>query len=448
MEHFSKALVLGLGDSGAAAARLLLSEGAKVEVVDRGDDDELRRRAAALTGAGAHVALGVAAPPPGDYSVCIVSPGIPSDSAWVASVAARGIPLLPEFELGWSRARCRGLAVSGSNGKSTLVKLCVNTLARAGLAAAAAGNYGPPVSQVVMAPARLDWLVLEVSSFQLETARAFRPDVGILLNVYPNHLDRHHDFVAYERIKAGLFARMTARDTGIVPDELTDRMPALAGSANRWISFGLSAAADFRYHAQFVRERSGAGRVALAGTIFENEVLGLTAAAAAAAMRACGVTGDRLEQAARCFERLPHRMQPAGAVGGVCFIDDSKATNLAALMAALKMAPAPVRLIAGGLPKCEPFAPAQTLLREKAVGVYLIGKAAGQMAAAWGAVVPCAMCGTLEAAVNSAWLQARAGDTILLSPACASFDQFSSFEERGEKFRAAIAGLPGGKKSA
>ncbi|MBU0714943.1 MAG: UDP-N-acetylmuramoyl-L-alanine--D-glutamate ligase [Verrucomicrobia bacterium] len=459
MRHYQKALVLGLASSGEAATRLLLAEGTQVVVMDRGDSAILCRRAAALQALGAEVHLGVTVPPRGNFEIAIVSPGIAASSDTVQSVMARGIPVITELELGWSRCACRVLAISGSNGKSTLVKLCAEALAQAGRSVAIAGNYGPPVSAVVSEhrPCRrrrpLDWLVLEVSSFQLETVQAFRPDVGVLLNVTPNHLDRHGDFQTYRQIKSRLFARMTPADTGVMDRNILPEIRALAGSPNRWITAGVNPTPgvhptpEFFYQSGAIHNSLGREKVELRGTQFDNEIMGLTAAAAAAALAACGVEGRCrrlgrcLAAAARVFQPLPHRLQNVGAVRGIRFVNDSKATNLAAMMAALTMTRGPVRLIAGGLPKCESYGPARELLAEKVVTVYLIGQAAEAMATAWRGAVPCVMGGTLEQAVAKAWREAKPGDTILLSPACASFDQFRSFEERGECFISAIRAL-------
>ncbi|MDP2990037.1 MAG: UDP-N-acetylmuramoyl-L-alanine--D-glutamate ligase [Kiritimatiellota bacterium] len=456
MRLYQKALVLGLAASGEAAARLLLAEGTQVVVLDRGDSDILVRRAAALQTLGAEVCLGVTPPPPGDFEVTIVSPGIAASSDTVQAIMARGIPVVSELELGWSRSTCRVLAISGSNGKSTLVKLCAEALAQAGLRAAIAGNYGPPISAVVSEVSRgkpLDWLVLEVSSFQLETVQAFRPDVGVLLNVTPNHLDRHGDFPTYRQIKSRLFARMTPADTGVTDRNILPEIRALAGSPNRWVAVGVNPTAgvspaagvhpapEFFYQSGAIHNALGRERIELCGTLFDNEIMGLTAAAAAAALSACGVEGRCLAAAVCAFHSLPHRFQDVGAVRGIRFVNDSKATNLAAMMAALTMTRGPVRLIAGGLPKHESYGPACKLLAEKVATVYLIGQAFEAMATAWRGAVPCVMCGTLEQAVAQAWREARPGDTILLSPACASFDQFRSFEERGECFISAIRAL-------
>ena len=453
MRHYKTALVLGLAASGEAAARLLLAEGTQVVVMDRGDSEILCRCAATLQALGAEVHLGVTAPPPGDFKIAIVSPGITTSSDTVKSVMARGIPVVSELELGWSRSACRVLAISGSNGKSTLVKLCAEALVQAGRSVAIAGNYGPPISAVVSEGRPLDWLVLEVSSFQLETVQAFRPDVGVLLNVTPNHLDRHGDFQTYRQIKSRLFARMTPTDTGVTDRNILPEIRTLAGSPNRWIAAGVNPVlgvhptsgvhpvSEFFYQASAIHSSLGRERIELRGTLFDNEIMGLTAAAAAAALSCCGVEGRYLAAAARAFQPLPHRLQDVGTVRGIRFVNDSKATNLAAMMAALAMTRGPVRLIAGGLPKCESYGLARELLEEKAATVYLIGQAAEAMAMAWREAVSCVMGGTLEQAVAQAWREARPGDTILLSPACASFDQFRSFEERGECFISAIRAL-------
>lgn len=328
------------------------------------------------------------------------------------------------------------LAISGSNGKSTLVKLCAEALELAGQSTAIAGNYGLPVSAVAREGRRLEWLVLEVSSFQLETVQEFRPDVGVLLNVTPNHLDRHGDFAAYRALKVRLFARMTAADTGIAELTILPEIKSLARSPNRWIAVGVNnPAAEFFYQGGAVHNSISGESVEISGTLFDNEIMGLTAAAAAAALTCCGIAARHLAAAARLFQPLPHRLQDLGVKRGVRFVDDSKATNLSAMMAALTVTPGLIRLIAGGKPKGEDYRPAQELLAKKVGKVYLIGQAAEAMRLAWQGVVPCGAYGTLDQAVAAAWKETRPGETMLLSPACASFDQFHSFEERGECFQ-------------
>ena len=438
MKKYPTALILGLAASGEAAARLLLAEGSKVWIADLQDGEVQRQRAAQLEALGAMVSLGRPELPAGVYSICIVSPGIPVHSAWVMALRRRGVPVISELELGWSRASCPVLAISGSNGKSTLVKLCADALRCAGHRVAIAGNYGPPVSRVVREAEPYDWLVLEVSSFQLETVRAFRPAVAVLLNLYPNHLDRHGDMARYQGLKTRLFRCLQAEDSGVLPDTLAADLSGRLASPNRWLTFGATSAADVCYQAGRLTNRLSSQKISLADTLMANEVLGLTAAAAGAALTACGVSMTALQEALHAFQPLAHRMQTVAIHRQVRFVDDSKATNLAALLAALKMSSAPVRLITGGQPKGESYAEARPLLAEKVAAVYLIGSAADTMAAAWQDIVACHLSRTLEQAFQLAWTQAQPGDTILLSPAYASFDQFKDFEERGARFAAAV----------
>ncbi len=437
-------LVLGLGASGLAAARLLRRQNASVTAADAADTPELRMKAEALRAAGCAVELGRAALPPGGFDLCVVSPGLAADAPWLREAEARGIPVISELAFGWRHLRARTLAVSGSNGKSTLVKLCADALVRDGRRALPAGNYGLPACQAALEAAPYDWVVLEVSSFQLEFPGDFRPDVAVLLNVLPNHLDRHGDLTAYRNLKFRLFAALGAGNVGIMEPALLRQYAAPAAQA-QWVTFGGDAPADFLYRPGRVIGPGGAPVINLNGTVFDNPILGVAAAAAAAAMLACGVPARRLEEAARAFKPLPHRMEDVGCAGGVRFINDSKATNVAALCAALRAFPGPLRLIAGGVGKGEPFIPAAELLAGKAVGIYLIGRSASAMAAAWRHAADCRICGTLEAACAAAWAEAAPGEIILLSPGCASFDQFRNFEERGRRFREWAAGLHGGR---
>lgn len=442
MRKYQSAFVLGLGFSGEAAANLLLAEGSEVTAVDRSDDPDLRARAKRLVGLGARVCLGVADLPPEPVSVCVVSPGVSSDSAWMKGLRERRIPVISELELGWSRARCRVLAVTGSNGKSTLVRLCADFLSRAGFKTAVAGNHEDcatgqplPVSRIILGHEQLDWLVLEVSSFQLETVVDFRPDVGVLLNIFPNHLDRHGDMDAYRRIKLRMFSMMTDRDVGIVPDDMVNgrARPLFQAGKAQWLSFGMSKNASFRYENGFIF--SGDEKLlSLSGTMFDNESLGPAAAAAAAAAGATGISPNHVENSARLFRPLPHRIQEVGALKGVRFVDDSKGTNIEATRAALAMTKGPVRLIAGGKPKGDDYAGILGTARGRVVKAYLIGEAADAMHSAWGDSIPCLNSATLDAAVRSAFEDSVDGETILLSPGCSSMDQFSNYRERGDEF--------------
>jgi len=433
---YRKAMVMGLGASGEAAAELLLEEGTAVTVIDAASTMDLRRRAKRLRRMGAHVVLAAGSVPDGGFDVCIVSPGISADSAWVRSVEARGIEVLSELELGASRCKCRMLAVTGSKGKSTLVKFCGDSLRLAGKRVTVAGNYGPPLCGVAPKSDRLDWVVVEVSSFQLERVKTFKPDVGVLLNIQPDHLNRHGSMRCYSAVKSRLFNRMTRQDCGIVFEKNIAAVRRLSRGRNRWESFGSLPTAGYRYNDGLIcfRDRGKRRGLDIRGTMFSNEILGLAAAAAVAAVRACGVNPVVVEKAAREFKPLPHRMQVVARKNRVSFINDSKATNIAALAAGVKMCGGTVRLIAGGLLKERNLNSVKKLLVKRVKAVYLIGKASKEMGEAWGRSVRCWYCRSLDKAVRLCWSHASKGESVLLSPGCASFDQFRNFEDRGRKF--------------
>lgn len=416
MHKYSKALVVGCGRSGRAAEALLRSEGASVVSICQEITPDYRYEDLHF-----------------DPDVAIVSPGFSLKHPWIKDLIARGVPLLSELELGWSRRHCPIIAVTGSNGKSTVVKWIVDALAQAGQKAVPCGNYGFPVCGAVMLHEVPDWLVIEVSSFQLETVQEFRPDIGLLLNVLPNHLDRHGTMDAYRDLKLRLFENMTETDTAVVPFELT---PGIGKKLPKHLkTFGTEQGADFHY-------RDGrVGDINLGGTRFANEILGVAGAAVAAVCSACGIPPSAVEASARVFEPLPHRTALVAEIDGVKYVDDSKATNLVAMCAAVRMCTGKVHLIAGGRPKETDFSLAKDLLAQRVSHLYLIGEASGMMQAAWGDAVRCISCETLGKAVMAARKQARPGDTVLLSPACTSFDQFRDFNERGDCFAAAVRGL-------
>ncbi len=424
-------LVLGLGSSGEAAARLLTRKGKSVVVVDSERSRGLREKAAALERQGVEVLLGRRELPKMDFELAVASPGVTADSPWLRELAKRKVDVISEFELGASNCACPILAVTGSNGKSTLVSLCNDVLAAAGLRVSIAGNCEPPMCAVAPVSHSLDWIVAEVSSFQLETVRNFRPRIGVLVNLNPNHLDRHKTMAAYRKCKMNLFARMGSGDTAIVPEHFARKWRRIAPEA-RWVAFGSGRPADFRLADGRIEFAGGA--VTIRGTRFDNPVMGLTAAAVTAAAAACGVPASLVGERLRLFQPLPHRFNIVAERHGVRFIDDSKATNLAATESAVIMAGCNVRLIAGGLLKEKKLDGIAKTLRQRVKRAYLIGAGAGKLERAWRRIVPCVVCGTLRRAVRKAWRDACPGDTILLSPAGASFDQFDSFEERGRLF--------------
>ena len=419
MTRYQTALILGYGRSGRAAERLLKREGAETTVLAREKEDPpevellLQKKS---------------------FEVCVVSPGFALNHPWVQAIREAGIPLISELELGWSRHPGKTVAVTGSNGKSTAVKWIYESLCSSGRRAAIGGNYGIPVCEVVLEHSDLDWLVLEVSSFQLETADQFAPDIAVLLNILPNHLDRHGDMDAYWMMKTRIFGPEGSAAVCVVPEAWQSRFAAAVAGDRTWITFGDTDSADFHFENGAVLHH-GVESLNLSGTLFDTPVLGgCTGAAVAAALTAADVSMDAVASVAREFVPLPHRMQKLGELGGVVYINDSKATNLAALAAAVQGCRAPVHLIAGGLAKESDYTFVKEVLAERVLRIYLIGKASRSMYQAWKTVCSCVECVTLECAFKSAQEAARSGDIVLLSPGCASFDQFGSFEERGDRF--------------
>ncbi len=441
MERHQTAVVLGLGESGEAAAELLAGEGTSVLVLDSDDSALLDRKAANLRKIDVEVELGCKSVPEKDFEIAVLSPGIAMSTQWVKELTRRGVPLLPELELGWRRCTCPTIAITGTNGKSTMTKLCRDVLRAAGLKVELAGNYGTPICRLSASSVELDWVVLEVSSFQLETVRKFRPDIAVLLDIEPDHLDRHGDLETYRRTKARLFENMEKNDMSVIYDRLAGTMGAISGNGSGRLTFGLSDEADYRYAKGSVESRKGRKSFSTAGSYFDNEVMGSLAAGAAAVAEACSITLDHVGRAVRTFAPLQHRFQRIAVIDGVTFINDSKATNMAAMRAALRMLPGRVRLIAGGQLKEHDLARAKGLLAEKVAAIYLIGEAIDNMTECWADVADCIECRRLETAVRRAYNDAVVGDTVLLSPGCASFDQFKDFEERGREFASIVRSL-------
>jgi UDP-N-acetylmuramoylalanine--D-glutamate ligase len=382
-------LVYGLARSGAAAAARLEERGDEVVRVDRtlGNEDDL----GLLDG----------------VELLVKSPGVPGEVPLVRAAREAGIPVWSEVELGFRLlpAGTSLVGVTGTNGKTTTTELLGAIFRAAGVGVAVAGNVGTPLTSV----RDPEWVVCELSSFQLEDIHALACDVAVLLNLEPDHLDRHASFEAYRDAKLRIFER--ARIC-IVPRGL-----GLAG---------LEFAADDPLPAEPLM-RGAHNR--------EN------AAAATAAARAAGVDDAPIAEALRTFPGVPHRLEPVGEVGGVRFVNDSKATNVAAARRALAAyAEEPVRLILGGSLKGEDFAPLAAAIGPNVAAVHLIGEAAPSLAAVLNGV-PTFDDGTLDRAVAGAFAEAHAGDVVLLSPACASYDQFENFERRGDAFRRLVAGL-------
>jgi len=431
-----KALVLGAGRSGRGAARLLLQEGWQVTVVDERVD------VAPVSGGDIRLVAGCRDLPAEPFGLAVVSPGFRPDHPWVRALREKGVPVQGELDLGWKRAAGTKVAVTGSNGKSTAVKWIAATLERTGREVRVAGNCetGPSMSEAAAAHSRADWWVVEVSSFQLEYASEVRPDYSLVLDVHPNHLDRHGSLSRYAAIKLSLAEATRRGGTAVVPAGLRERLNQR--EMFRVVTFGSDGEpADFVYRAGGVVAAGSGEEIPLQGTLWSDPRRGRGAAAVIALLVAAGIEPREAVSVFRGLPPLPHRMEMVGVFGGVRVVDDSKATNPAAAAAALEAVEGRVRWIAGGRPKQKDFTELREVAAAKAAAVYLYGEAAEAMRRQLNGTVRCRVFHRLEEAVEAAWEEAMPGETLLLSPACASFDQFEDFARRGEEFVAQVKRL-------
>jgi UDP-N-acetylmuramoylalanine--D-glutamate ligase len=411
-----RALVLGLARSGEAAALALVRRGVPTRGVDRAFDLAVGR----LAEAGVEIHLGTEEERLlDDVELLIKSPGVPGDAPLPAAARERGIPVWSEIELGFRLLRNPFLGVTGTNGKTTTSELLGAMFRAADRPVAVAGNVGRPLTGLDSEISPDAWIVCELSSFQLEDVHRFRPRVGVLLNLEPDHLDRHGTFAAYRDAKLRMFQNQTAADTAVVPRDV-DKVP---GGAAR-VEFAADDALPAEPLIPGVHNRENA-------------------AAATAAARAAGIDDDAVAEALRTFPGVEHRLELVGEIDGVRFVNDSKATNTAAARRGIAAyAGQPVRLILGGSLKGESFDELAEEIPNAVRSIDLIGEATEQLAAALGrAGRPYRRSGDLATAVGAAAGDAEPGDVVLLSPACASYDQFRNFEERGEAFRRLVQDL-------
>ncbi len=445
-------LVLGLGKSGVAAARLLASVGYDVTAIDQGGGGGGASGYADLVQMGVQVHLRTEHPPAGSYARGVLSPGIPLTAPIAREARAQCTELISELELGARFCQCPLLAVTGTNGKSTLTKLLHGILQAAGRRSVAAGNYGTPLCEVVDASHALDWLVVEVSSFQLEAVESFHPRAAVLLNLQPDHLDRHGTLEQYLQCKARIFARLQAGDIAVVDQPYLASVQAMLPRTRQpeWIGLGKPGPGAWYYdpaETAIYGQWGGASvRIPVRHAYFQDAVTGQTAAAAACvAYCACGVSAAQVETGIAAYMPLPHRSQVVGYVDGVRYVDDSKATNMAAMCAGIAMMGTPVHLIAGGRLKEKNLKSTKEVLYRHVVCAYLIGESSATLRAAWGSTIKVEACGSLEQALACARRRARAGETVLLSPGCASFDQFRSYEHRGQHFQGIVGKMQEGQ---
>jgi UDP-N-acetylmuramoylalanine--D-glutamate ligase len=440
-------LIVGLARSGTAAALALRARGEEVLAVDRGHPPA----ASALERAGASVFLD-------DDGVVLLdavrtvvkSPGVPADAPPIVAARGRGLTVIGELELGWRMLPNELIAVTGTNGKTTTVELVGHLHRKAGLAVAVAGNVGTALSALAD-PARAGdashaTIVCEASSFQLEDATAFAPDAAVLLNLSPDHLDRHGSFAAYRAAKLSVFSRQGEDDVAVLPCDLGVDVAEL-GSGARELCFGAGAQAA-------LRERDGAlwwqhasePLLALDELSLRGAHNVQNAMAAATVCLARGMHVDAVRAGLRDFPGVAHRLEEVACREHVLYVNDSKATNVASTLVALRAFPPHggrprVHLILGGQGKGQDFGSLRPEVARACRAVYVIGEDAELIAGALvTAEVPLRRCDELERATAAAAEAAGAGDVVLLSPACASFDQFADFEARGERFRQLAAG--------
>jgi len=451
-----RVLVVGLGKSGVASALFLKAHGAQVTVSDTKSGDELRNEIPVLLDHGITVETGGH----GDRTfrgqdLIVVSPGVPVDAPPLVQARALGEAVIGEIELAAQFLPGPIVAITGSNGKTTTTTLTGEILTAAGLPALVGGNIGTPAISLAGRANPETAIVLEISSFQLETIQAFRPKIAVVLNVTQDHLDRHRTFEVYVDAKARIFENQQGTDFAVLNAD--DPTCATLGSRTRAQVFWFSRQKEvqrgawvrdgnimFR-DAKGQREIMQVSEIPLKGAHNLENVL---AAVCAGALMGCAP--DRIRQAVRDFKAVEHRLEFVATIGGVDYYNDSKATNVDATIKALESFPANIHLILGGKDKGSDYTVLNHLLRQRVKRVYTIGAAAAKIesqivssseTSGKGGGPEVVRADTLENAIRRANAVAEPGDVVLLAPACASFDQFKNYEHRGQAFKEIVRGL-------
>lgn len=455
LDFSGRIAVLGLGRSGEAVVRWALARpgaaASDVAVFVEHDSPTLRAAAAELAAIGVRVDLGASALPDEGFDLVVASPGISPARPLMVSAARLGVPVISELELAWQVARSPMVAVTGTNGKTTTTALVTHLLVEAGLPATAAGNIGRPALEAAGAAGPDEIIVVECSSFQLALTLDFHPRVAALLNVTPDHIDWHGSLEAYARDKARVFENLTAEDAAVIDVDDPGSAPyaeAVAAAGVPVVRVGQTGEQGARVEDGVLVVDIGAGPVRLVavddllirGT--HNVSNALTAATVALLM---GADPEGVREGLRTFEPIEHRLEPVGEVAGVAYVSDSKATNPDAVLKALTaFGDRPVIILLGGRNKGNDFTElAEACLRRCRLAV-LYGEAEPELEAAFRKVgAPFETADDMLAALEIARARACAGDVVLLSPACASFDGFANYEVRGRVFADAVAQMGG-----
>ncbi|MEY2503004.1 MAG: UDP-N-acetylmuramoylalanine--D-glutamate ligase [Verrucomicrobiota bacterium] len=434
-----KVAVLGAGLSGTAAALLLRSEGAEVTVLDSAAENRLLKSTLEnLRSRGVTVRTGPGAE--GDsspFDLVVLSPGIDPTSPLVINFSSRKIETIGELELGWRSVDAPVIAITGTNGKTTTTELLGQMLNACGQRTIACGNIGKPLCEVALEDRDLDVLTVEVSSFQLETIATFRPAISVWLNFAPDHLDRYRSVAEYRAAKLRIFENQTADDVAVI--NAGESFPKIAA---RTVTFSAyTDQADFRLEAgSIVYANQPVLRMAETKLRGLHNIENIMATLAVGLTR--GLTFEQMVPPLQTYEPRPHRCEFVREVGGVAYVNDSKATNLDAVEKALLAQNRKVILIAGGKDKGFTFETLRPLVSEKSRAVILIGEMAARICRDWQDAVPCEIANSLADAVERAHAMAEAGEVVLFSPGTSSFDMFKSYADRGDQFRALVQALP------
>jgi UDP-N-acetylmuramoylalanine--D-glutamate ligase len=446
-----RVLVVGLGRSGVASAFFLQDHGAKVTVSDEKSEAQLQNEIAALLDRGVSIETGRHGERTfRDQDLIVVSPGVPSDQPQLQHARTLGIPVIGEVELAFRFLQGKIIAITGSNGKTTTTTLVGEILAEAGKTIGkktlVGGNIGTPVISLAAQSTPETLTVLEISSFQLETIQQFRPWIAAILNITPDHLDRHRTFQAYVDAKARVFENQHAGDFALLNADdpnclaLKDKIKSSLNwfSRKHAVEAGAFVKDDQIIFLQNGKEQAVLSRhdIQLKGAHNLENVL----AAVAVAMLA-GCTPQQIKKAVSEFRAVEHRLELVATVNGVSFYNDSKATNVDATAKALESFPGNIHIILGGKDKGSDYTTLNALLRERAKSAYLIGAATDKIGSQIQGATSIVRSGTLDRAVRQAFEAAKSGDVVLLAPACASFDQFENYEHRGRVFKELVLAL-------
>jgi UDP-N-acetylmuramoylalanine--D-glutamate ligase len=422
-----------------AAALLLKDEGATVTVLDSADEKNLLKSTIdTLRGQNVNVVCGEAADNDASkYDFVVLSPGIDPTSPLGQNFSERKIDIIGELELGWRSAETPVIAITGTNGKTTTTEMLAQMLNDCGQKTIACGNIGKPLSEVAREKIKYDVLTVEVSSFQLETIKTFRPSIALWLNFAPDHLDRYRSVAEYRAAKLRVFEFQTAEDVAIV--NAVENLPPL--KARKLTFSAYSDRADFRLsEGAIVFENKVILRMNQTKLRGSHNIENLMATLAAGHAR--GLAFEQMVPSLSGYEPRPHRCEFVRQIGGVDYINDSKATNLDAVEKALLAQTKPVVLIAGGKDKGFNFEPLRDLVKEKVRSTILIGEMAERIAQDWKGATETELATSLADAVARAHSAAKSGQVVLFSPGTSSFDMFKSYADRGDQFRALVQALP------